>query len=199
MKILLIGASGTIGKAVDDQLSKEHEVVRAGKNRGDVIVDLGDKSSIEAMFDKVGNVDAVISTAGQASFGSILEQDDADYQAAWTNKIMGHVNLVRVAQRFVNANGSIVLTGGILSRKPMAGGASVSMANGALESFVRAVALELGNIRLNIVAPAFVKETMEMLGMDSSSGISAEDTARVYGAALFGNLHGEILDVPDHI
>tara|TARA_R110002167_G_scaffold352008_1_gene564806 strand:+ start:13470 stop:14069 length:600 start_codon:yes stop_codon:yes gene_type:complete len=199
MKILLIGASGTIGKAVAELLSNDHDIIRAGYSSGDVRVDLSDKASIQAMFDQVGSVDAVISTAGQASFGPLDQQADDDYQLAWNNKIMGHVNLVRIGHKFVNAGGSITLTSGILSRKPMAGGASVSLANGALESFVRAAALELDQLRLNIVAPAFVKETMEMMGMDSSTGISAADTAKVYALAVDGNMHGETLDVTDHL
>lgn len=199
MKILVIGATGTIGKAVADRLSNQHEVITAGYRDGDVTVDLGNSDSIKAMFEKTGPVDAVVSTAGLANFGPLSEQTDADYTLALSNKLMGQVNLIRIGRDFVNNNGSITLTSGILSRQPMPGSASISMANGALESYVKAAALELENIRVNVVAPAFVKETMEMMGMDSTYGVSAVDTAIAYDVAVNGDMHGETLDVTDYL
>jgi NAD(P)-dependent dehydrogenase (short-subunit alcohol dehydrogenase family) len=199
MKILVIGATGTIGKAVADRLSNQHEVIAAGYRDGDVTVDLGNADSIKAMFEKTGSVDAVISTAGLANFGPLSEQSDADYTLALNNKLMGQVNLIRIGRDFVNNHGSITLTSGILSRQPMPGSATISMANGALESYVKAAALELENIRVNVVAPAFVKETMEMMGMDSTYGVSAVDTSIAYDVAVTGDMHGETLDVTDYL
>lgn len=199
MKILVIGATGTIGKAVADRLSNKHDVIAAGYRDGDVTVDLGNADSIKAMFEKTGSVDAVISTAGLANFGPLSEQSDADYTLALNNKLMGQVNLIRIGRDFVNNHGSITLTSGILSRQPMPGSATISMANGALESYVKAAALELENIRINVVAPAFVKETMEMMGMDSTYGVSAVDTSIAYEVAVTGDMHGETLDVTDYL
>ena len=199
MKILVIGATATIGKAVADRLSNKHDIIAAGYRDGDVTVDLGNAESIKAMFEKTGPVDAVISTAGLANFGPLSEQTDADYTLALNNKLMGQVNLIRLGRDFVNNNGSIILTSGILSRQPMRGSASISMANGALESYVKAAALELENIRVNVVAPAFVKETMEMMGMDSTYGVSAVDTSIAYDVAVNGDMHGETLDVTDYL
>ncbi len=199
MKILIIGASGTIGKAVVESLKDQHELITANYNSGDVQVDLSNSESIKAMFDKTGPIDAVISVAGLAKFGAIAEQSDDDYQLALDNKLMGQVNLLRYGQQSINSSGSITLTSGILSRHPFPGSASVAMVNGALESFVRAAALEQENLRINAVAPAFVKETMELMGMDSSSGISAADTAKAYRVAIEGDMNGETLDVSDHI
>lgn len=198
MKILVIGASGTIGKAVDQAISAQHQVIRANYAEGDVTVDLGNPESIASMFEQVGPLDAVISTAGVASFGALASLTDADYQQALNNKLMGQVNLVRIGREFVNPGGSITLTSGILSRRPTPGSAAISMANGALESYVRAAALELG-VRLNVVAPIFVKETMAMMGMDTQGGLSAQDTAKAYVAALEGNMTGAILDAPDFV
>lgn len=199
MKILLIGATGTIGKAVSGRLSHEHQVIAAGHSDGDVQVDLGQPGTIQAMFEKVGKVDAVISTAGLAKFAPLDKLSDADYQLALDNKLMGQVNLLRIGRDYINQGGSITLTSGVLSRQPMPGSASISMVNGALESFVKAAALELDQLRLNVVAPSFVKETMLIMGMDPTHGISAADTAEVYAVAVAGNMHGETLDVADYI
>lgn len=199
MKILVIGATGTIGKAVADRLSNNHQIIAASYRDSDVAVDLGNTDSIKAMFEQTGSVDAVISTAGLANFGPLAEHSDTDYSLALNNKLMGQINLVRIGQAFVNNGGSITLTSGILSRQPMPGSASISMVNGALESFVKAAALELENIRVNVVAPAFVKETMAMMGMDSTHGISAADTSIAYDVAIHGTMHGETLDVPDYL
>jgi len=198
MKILLVGASGTIGKAVAKAFSAEHEIISANHSGGDVQVDLGNPTSIQAMFHAVGMVDAIISTAGLANFAPLGELKDQDYELALTNKLMGQINLVRYGQSFLNQGGSITLTSGILSRQPMPGGAVISMANGALESYVKSAAMELKAVHLNVVAPVFVKETMAMMGMDTSEGLSAEDTAKAYVAAVSANMHGEVLDAPDY-
>ncbi|WP_432473629.1 short chain dehydrogenase [Amphritea sp. HPY] len=199
MKVLVIGASGTIGQAIVAAISPQHEIITANYKSGDLQVDLSDPKSIQTMFKKAGKLDAVISAAGLASFASLSDHTDNDYQLALENKLMGQINLLRYGREYINKGGSITLTSGILSRQPMPGSASISMVNGALESYARAAALELESLRFNIVAPAFVKETMELMGMDSSYGISAADTAKAYIAALEGDQHGATLDVTDYI
>ncbi len=200
MKVLIVGATGTIGQAVANRLSEKHDLIRAGHRDGDYQVDLGSKASIEALYNKVGKVDAVISTAGAANFGPFNDLDDAAFDLALTNKLMGQINLVRVGRDYISDAGSFTLTAGILSRQPIPGSVAVSMANGALESFAKAAALELDRgLRVNIVSPAFVKETMEMMGMDPTPGLSAADTAKAYQVAVEGNHNGATLDAPDYV
>ncbi|WP_027857687.1 short chain dehydrogenase [Marinobacterium jannaschii] len=195
MKILVIGATGTIGKAVVENLSADHQVISAGYSDGDVKIDLGSAESIRAALQQLAPLDAIISTAGLANFGPFAALKDEDFQLALDNKLMGQVNLVRIGREFLADNGSVILTSGILSRQPLPGSSSISMVNGALESFARAVALEEQRIRVNVVAPAFVKETMEMMGMDSSQGVSAVETASHYRRALESGLNGQTFDV----
>ncbi|WP_260079574.1 NAD-dependent epimerase/dehydratase family protein [Phaeobacter inhibens] len=121
MKILIVGATGLIGGAVANALSANHEIISAGYSDGDVKVDLGSKASIEAMFRAIGTVDAVISTAGLAGFAPFNKLDDAAYDLALGNKLMGQVNLVRVGRNHITEGGSFTLTAGILSRDPMPG------------------------------------------------------------------------------
>jgi len=198
MKVLLVGATGTIGQRVRERLGNDHEVIAAAYRGGDHQVDIADKASIEKLFAEVGDVDAVISTAGSAAFAPLAEQSDEQFSLAWDNKLMGQINLLRVGRSHIREGGAVLLTSGMLASEPMPGSASVSAANGALNAFVKAAALELGDsIRINAISPIFVKETMEMMGMDSASGMSASDTAKAYQAALEGTATGQVIDVRD--
>ncbi len=135
MKILVIGATGTIGKKVVATLQEnDHELISGGHKEGDVKVDLGSKQSIAEMFQQIGQVDAVISTAGVANFAALSDLSDADFELALNNKLMGQVNLVRLGSEYVSDGGSIVLTSGMLAHEPILGSAAISMVNGALES-----------------------------------------------------------------
>jgi len=199
MKILLIGATGTIGSQVQKRLQKNHEIISAGHKGGDYQVDISDKSSLRGLFEKVGEVDGVISTTGLSAFGALTELTDEQFSLGWNNKVMGQINILRIGQPFVREGGFIVLTSGILANEPMPGSVSTSAANGALNSFVKAAALELGSkVRINAVSPVFVKETMEMMGMDSDSGMSAANTAIAYQVASEGSKMGEVLDVRNY-
>ncbi len=60
MKILLVGASGTLGQAVARQLGQQHQILAAGRNSGELRVDLTDDASVAELFSRTGPVDAVI-------------------------------------------------------------------------------------------------------------------------------------------
>ena len=200
MKIILIGATGTIGRKVYELLQKGHDVVPVGFRDGEYQVDIADKESIRSLFNQVGEVDAVISTTGLAEFGPVDELTDEQFSLGWSNKLMGQINILRVGQPFIRKGGVILLTSGMLANEPMPGSTSVSAANGAINSFIKAASLELGDkLRINAISPVFVKETMKMMGMDSSDGISAADTAKTYKTALEGSMTGEVFDVRNYV
>ena len=190
MKIIVVGATGTIGsEVVKALLQNKHEVVRASRN-GEVKVNLDDPASIRGLFDKIQGVDAVVSCAGNAAFKS-----DADYELGLRSKLMGQVSLARIAKDHLRDGGSIVLTTGVLAMHPMLGSASISMVNAGLEGFVRAAALEMPRgLRINAVSPPWVKETMIKFGMDPSPGQAAADVAKAYLAAVEGKQQGQVLD-----
>lgn len=195
MRIVVIGASGTIGKAVVTALAAGNEVVPVGNSSGDFRVDLGSKPSIEALFKSLGRVDAVVSAAGEARFGPLDALSDDDYAVSLGNKLMGQVNLVRVGHPFVADGGSFTLTSGVLAQRPMPGSAAISMVNAGLEGFARAAALELPRrIRVNVVSPPWISETMRAMGMDPSGGMPAAHAARAYVAAVGGTGTGEVID-----
>ncbi len=195
MKIIVVGATGTIGGAVVKAIGDRHEVIAASFSKSRIRVDISDRASIAKMFDATGRVDAVISAAGLAKFGPLASLTDADFALGLNNKLMGQVNLVRLGLGSVNDNGSFTLTSGILSRKPMKGSAAISLVTAALEGFGRAAALEMPRgIRINIVSPNWVVDTLKALNMDPSMGTPVEVVARAYVRALEGSMNGTVLD-----
>jgi len=194
VKIVVVGATGTIGKAVADALASRHEVVRVARH-GPVQADLEDPASVRELFERVRDVDAVVCCAGSAAFRPLSQLTDADLQASLRSKLLGQVNLARTALSHVKDGGSITLTSGVLSREPMPGGAAISMVNAALEGFVLGASVELPRgLRINVVSPPWIKETLVALKMDPSPGLPAADCARAYLAAVEGRHQGETLD-----
>lgn len=198
MRVVIIGATGTIGKAVVQALSSRHEVIEVSRTKAAHRVDLSDFASIIDMYRDVGRIDAVISTAGVAKFAPLASLSDADFHLSLSNKLMGQVNLVRLGLEHVTDGGSITLTSGILSRYPMQGSAAISLVNAGIEGFVRAAALEAPRgIRVNAVSPGWVTETLQALGMDISHGTPANIVARAYVRVLEGKETGEVIDAVD--
>ena len=195
MKIIVIGATGTIGHEVAKALSlNNHEVIGASRH-GEVQVTLDDPDSVRALFDTVGQIDAVVSCAGNATFKPFAELADADYEYGFRSKLMGQVSVARFAQAHLRDGGSITVTTGLLAMHPMVGSASISMINAGLEAFVRAAALELPRgLRINAVSPPWIKETMVKYGMDPTPGLSAADAAKAYVLAVEGSQQGKIID-----
>lgn len=199
-KILLIGSSGTIGSAVSALLGQHgHTVIGANYAEGDYQVDLSDKASIAALFQQVGKVDAIVSTAGLSRFGSLSALSDDDFALGLANKLMGQINLVREGLAYLNDGASITLTSGALAHTPMPGSAAISPVNAAVEGFVRAAALELPRgLRINAASPVFVTETAAAMGMATSHTLSAATTAKTYLASVNGGMSGTVLDARDH-
>jgi len=162
MKILLIGASGTIGKRIVAELSKKHEIVKASRSGADVEVDITDAASIEKMYQTVKDLDAVICAAGPAKFGLLSELTEEDFYVGIRGKMMGQVNLVRIGQKYLNDNGSFTLTTGILADEPVTGSTSLSLVNGGVNSFALAAAMELPRgLRVNVVCPTVVEDSVD--------------------------------------
>lgn len=198
MKVVVIGATGTIGKAVAAALAGKHEVVGVSRS-GAIQADIEDAASLTRLFDAVKDVDAVVCCAGSAAFKPLAQLTDADYQLGLRSKLMGQVNVVRAAVQRIRDGGSITLTSGVLAREPMPGGAAISLVNAALEGFVTGAALELPRgLRLNVVSPPWISETLAALKMDPKGGIPAAACAKAYVAAVDGRDRGRTLDAREY-
>lgn len=201
MKILVIGGNGTIGKPVSDHFAKKHQVVTGGRSSGGVRVNIADSQSIQAMFDKVGPLDAVVCIAGDAKWAALDAMTEADYYIGLKSKLMGQVNLVRIGRRYVSAGGSFTLTTGILADHPVLGTTSAAMVNGGIHSFVKAASLELEQgIRINAVASGLVEDAVEKYGeyFPGHNPIPMQKVINGYVRSVEGRGTGEIIRMYDN-
>ncbi len=195
MRILVVGATGTIGRAVVAALSTGNEIVPVSRRSTPITVDLAEPASIQEMYRSTGKLDAVVCAAGQAKFAPLAQLSDADFRFCLDNKLMGQVNLVRLGFEHVGNRGSFTLTTGILARSPMPGSGAISLVNAGVEGFVRAAALEAPRgIRVNAVSPPWVSETLQALKMDPSQGLPAAIVARSYLRSVTGTDTGSVLE-----
>jgi NAD(P)-dependent dehydrogenase (short-subunit alcohol dehydrogenase family) len=200
MRVIVVGGTGTIGREVARALAVKHEVVIAGRTSGLLRVDIAYPESVEAMYREAGSFDALVSAAGEARFGPLDDLGDDDFLFSFRHKLMGQINLVRIGRNYINDNGSFTLTSGILAREPMPGSSAVSMVNAGLEGFVRAAQLELERgVRVNVVSPVWVQETLLAMGRQTAEGMPAALVARAYLASIDGTMQGAVLDVNDYV
>jgi NAD(P)-dependent dehydrogenase (short-subunit alcohol dehydrogenase family) len=192
VRVIVIGATGTIGRAVADALGARHDVARASR-RGPVRVDVGDPASIDALFAEVGHVDAVVCCAASGGMTPLDAPSDEAFWAGLDGKLIGQVNLVRHALPHVRDGGSVTLTSGRFPA-PVPGSSLGYLVNAGLEAFVHAAAVETPRgVRLNAVSPGWVRETLVDLGMDPAAGSPVADVARTYVDAVEGTAHGRTL------
>ena len=198
MKILVIGASGTIGRAVVDALSPRHEVVQAGRQSMAHPVDITRHDTVQALFEKIGRVDAIVSTTGSLHFGPLSAMTAAQFQKGLQDKLLGQVDLALTGQHFLNDGGSITLTSGIVSDEPIAQGANATTVNAAIDGFVRGAAVELARgIRINAVSPNVLQESMGVYGpfFPGFEPVPAGRVALAYCRSVEGVQTGRVLRV----
>jgi NAD(P)-dependent dehydrogenase (short-subunit alcohol dehydrogenase family) len=198
MKLILIGASGTIGRRIYETLSKKHEIIRAGRQGDDVEVDIASAESIEQMYRSVADVDAVICAAGAAKFGPFRELSEEDLYIGIRSKMMGQVNLVRIGQNYINDGGSITLTTGILAEEPVVGSAGLALVNGAVNSFAVAAALELPRgLRVNVVCPTVVEDSADDYEdiFPGYEAVSMKSVVAAYRRCLENPINGRVIRV----
>ncbi|HEX8615453.1 MAG TPA: short chain dehydrogenase [Telluria sp.] len=198
MKIIVIGASGTIGTAVSTHLSARHEIVTVGANSGDVRADIRDIAQVRRLFEQTGKVDAVVVAAGAVHFGPLAELGPEQFQVGIASKLMGQVNVAQVAPEWLNDGGSITLISGIVAEQPIRFGASASMVNSAVEGFVRGAAIELPRgLRINAISPTVLEESLDAYG-PYFYGFEATPASRValaYSRSVEGPQTGQVYRV----
>jgi len=198
MKILLIGAGGTIGKCVDAELSQRHEVVRIGRSSGDFRVDISSSESIRELFEQTGRFDALVCAAGNVTFAPLADMDESSFGLGLHDKLMGQVNLLLIGREFANDGASFTFTTGITSHDPIRTGASASLVNAAIDAFVKAAAIELPRgLRVNSISPTVLLEAMGAYApyFRGFKPVAGAEVALAYAKSVEGLLTGQTFHV----
>jgi len=106
-RVLIVGATGTLGRAVARDFATRAEVIEVGHTHGSRQVDITDSASIRALFETVGNVDAIVSVTGKVHYGLVTETTAEQFRVGLNDKLLGQIELALVGQRFLNDGGSI--------------------------------------------------------------------------------------------
>lgn len=197
-KVLVVGATGAVGKAVVNELTLRHEVIQASRSCVTYPVDICQAASIAALFERTGKIDAIVACVGSVHFGLLSEMTGEQFRIGVNNKLMGQVELVLQGQHYLNDGGSITLTSGIISDEPIRSGANASAVNRAVEGFVCGAAIELlRGIRINVVNASVLVESLPtyapfFIGFDA---VPAARVARAYARSVDGADSGQIYRV----
>lgn len=196
MKVILVGATGTIGSAVNRLLkSKNCEVIGVSRTSNPAL-NINEPSSIDRFFQNAGKVDAIVCAAGDAAMAAVADVKDSDLEISLKSKLSGQINLVRKGMEHLNPGGVFVLTGGVLAYTPLPGTSMIAMVNAGLEGFVRAAALDMKDQKkIMIVHPAWVAETAKKFGMDPTPWPNADKTATAYWNAIHRGKNGSLIFV----
>ena len=198
MKIIIIGASGTVGRAAAQELSQRHEVIRVGRTQGDYQVDITSQESVKSLFENIGRIDAIVSATGNLFFGPLETMTDNDFNQGLQDKLLGQVRLALTGQHYLNDGGSITLISGIVAHEPIAQGVNATTVNAGLEGFVRAAACELPRgMRINLISPTVLTESAAAYDgfFPGFESVPAASVAQAYRRSVEGVQTGRIYKV----
>ena len=198
LKVVVVGASGTIGKEIAKALEeKGHQVVRVSRKSPDFQADIQNKQSLEALFKKIGAFDAVANATGDVASGPFQQLTDENFAFALGNKLMGQINLVRTALPYISDGGSFTLVSGVLTDEPILGGTIGTIVNGGVEGFVKAVSHELPRgVRINCISPTVLTESVAYHPFfPGFIPVDGWKVARAYERSILGIINGRIVPV----
>jgi NAD(P)-dependent dehydrogenase (short-subunit alcohol dehydrogenase family) len=120
--------------------------------------DVTDEASVAALFERTGEVDIVVNTAGFGGFGRITEQSVEDFRAIVDCCLTGGFIVMKHAGRQLREGGSLVSITSLNARLAAPGMSAYCSAKAGLAMLTQVAALELGprRIRVNAVSPGFV-------------------------------------------
>lgn len=197
MKIVIVGATGTIGKKISFDLKQNHEVIEVGSKSGDIHADITDPGSLKRLFNEIGSFDALASATGTGHFGPLRAMKAEDFNSGLQSKLLGQVNLVLTGQHYIKPKGSFTLISGILSDNPVANSTNLASVNAAINGFVKAAAYELEqDVRINAVSPGVVEDSPDLF--DAFPGhvpVAMERVVQAFRKSVLGIISGEVIRV----
>jgi NAD(P)-dependent dehydrogenase (short-subunit alcohol dehydrogenase family) len=170
-------------------------------------VDLTDDASIEALAERVGAVDHVVSTASARARGLLDDLTRDAVRLSLDTKVIGPLMLAKAFRPRIRVGGSLLLFSGVAAFKIEAGTLAVAITNGAADTLTRSLAVELAPIRVNAISPGVIDTgAWDALGETRKAELferlSASNPARriggvedVAGAAIFALTNGFLTGV----
>jgi NAD(P)-dependent dehydrogenase (short-subunit alcohol dehydrogenase family) len=170
-RVVVVGGTSGMGLAtVRAAAAQGAEVVAAGRRPvagrapiegvRQLEVDVTDEDSVRALFDEVDELDHLFVSASPGSPGSFLDQDLAAARTYMDGKFLGSWTCARYAAPRMSAGGSITFVTGCAVVRPPGNAAMVTAAFAAVEALSRALALELGPLRVNTIRPGYTDSEM---------------------------------------
>jgi NAD(P)-dependent dehydrogenase (short-subunit alcohol dehydrogenase family) len=166
-KVVVVGGSSGIGLSTAELAKREGaDVIIASRSAAKldpiaerlsaiaIPTDVTSDDSVASLFKASGPVDHVVVTAARLRTGPFMTVPMEDVRSTLESKVWGAWRVARAAQ--FRPGGSLTLVSGFLSVRPRPNSAIVAVANGALESLARALALELAPVRVNCVSPGII-------------------------------------------
>lgn len=197
MKIVLVGAQGTVGRHVKQLLQCEkHEVISVGKSRGDYQVNIESRESLASLFKKVGPFDALVNASGDVEFAPFTDLSKQKWEKSLQSKLLGQINMTQEAIPYLRDNGSITLVSGILGDEFIPAGAAAAVVNGAIENFAKAAALELPKgIRINVVSPTWLSDSAYGPFFPGFVSVEGSHVAQAYKKSICGLQTGKVFKI----
>ena len=198
MKIILVGANGAVGQTVIKAFGNRHEIITVGRTSGDIQIDVEDLDSVRSMYQQVGKVDAVVSAVGHGHFGAVADMSSEQFMKGINHKVLPQVNLVLLGIEHMNDGGSFTLTSGVLNRDPISGGSCAAAANGAIDGFVTAAAVDMPRgIRINAVSPGLLQVSVDRYDgfFPGHEPVSSERVGLAFCKSVEGVITGQVIIV----
>jgi NAD(P)-dependent dehydrogenase (short-subunit alcohol dehydrogenase family) len=196
MNVVLFGATGTIGSAVQKALeAKGHEVIGITRKSGQFQADMEDIESLKAVYTKIASFDHVACAAGDVFPAPLEQMTDEQWARSFRSKAMGQINVVRAALPFIADKGSFTLISGVLTDEVTMASTIGATINHAVEGFVRSAAAELPRgLRINCVSPTVLTESKAYHQFfPGFMPVNASEVAQAYVRAISNPMSGRIL------
>ncbi len=151
-------ASQAQGATVTITGRNQAKLDRAAKELGAIktaIVDIAHESDVQQLMAQFDHIDHLVVLGGTLASGKVVDAPLEELARPINERVWGVIYAVRHAVPKLS-DGSITLTSGLFSTRPIPGMAMAAAAVGGIEAMSRALALELAPVRVNAIAPGYI-------------------------------------------
>ncbi len=121
------------------------------------VVDVTDEEALERFFDALQSLDHLVTTMGDALHKRpFLDSNVAHAKVEFEVRFWGQYSAARLAAPRIGKTGSMTFMSAASSQRAIPNGVLAGALNSAVEGMVRQLAVELGPVRVNAVAPGVI-------------------------------------------